>query len=265
MEPIVSVLMTAYNREKYIAEAIESVLASSYENFELVIVDDGSKDKTVAIAKAYANKDARIKLFINEKNLGDYPNRNQAAFHALGKYLKYLDSDDIIYPWGLEVMVSSMLKFPEAAFGLSSKSSDDRPFPICIGPKEIYIENFSGYNHFDRAPGSSIIKKETFDLLGGFSGKQYVGDQEFWYMISRYYKMVKFPTELYWNRLHEDQQGKSEQLVKNKVNKIRRGLVDDALAHPDLPLDDLELRTIKQKLKSDSRKIFIRKFYNYII
>ena len=59
--PLVSVLMTAYNREKYIAEAIESVLASTYKNFELIIVDDCSKDKTVEIARRYAKKDQRIK------------------------------------------------------------------------------------------------------------------------------------------------------------------------------------------------------------
>ena len=64
--PLVSVLMTAYNREKYIAEAIESVLASTYTNFELIIVDDCSTDKTVEIAKSYEVKDNRIKVYIND-------------------------------------------------------------------------------------------------------------------------------------------------------------------------------------------------------
>ncbi|MBN2662839.1 MAG: glycosyltransferase family 2 protein, partial [Bacteroidales bacterium] len=97
--PFVSVLMTAYNREKYIAEAIESVIASTYQNWELIIVDDGSKDKTVEIAKQYEAKDPRIKVYINEKNLGDYPNRNKAASYAKGKYLKFVDADDLIYPF----------------------------------------------------------------------------------------------------------------------------------------------------------------------
>src|ERR1700682_441555 len=127
--PKVSVLMTAYNREKYIGEAIESVLASSYANFELIIVDDCSKDNTVKIAKAYAEKDSRIKVFVNEKNLGDYLNRNRAAELAQGKYIKYLDSDDLIYYYALEVMVKYMEKFPDAGFGLSSLP-DYKPFPI---------------------------------------------------------------------------------------------------------------------------------------
>ena len=88
--PIISVLMTTYNREKYVGAAIESVLKSSFKDFELVVVDDRSKDKTVDIVREWQAKDDRVKLFINEQNLGDYPNRNQAAAHATGKYLKYV-------------------------------------------------------------------------------------------------------------------------------------------------------------------------------
>ncbi|MEJ0081053.1 MAG: glycosyltransferase family A protein [Puia sp.] len=95
--------MTCYNREKYIGEAIESVLASSYSNLELIIVDDHSSDDTVNIGRAYAEKDNRVNVYLNEKNLGDYPNRNKAASYARGEFLKYVDSDDYIYPWGLGI------------------------------------------------------------------------------------------------------------------------------------------------------------------
>ena len=86
---LVSVLMTAYNRQQYIAEAIQSVIANTYQNWELIIVDDRSNGDTVAIAKKFAEKDNRIKVYINENNLGDYPNRNKAVSLAKGKYLKY--------------------------------------------------------------------------------------------------------------------------------------------------------------------------------
>ena len=69
--PLVSVLMTAYNRGKFIAEAINSVLNSSYTHFELIIVDDCSTDNTVVIAQSFAAYDNRVKVFQNEKNLGD--------------------------------------------------------------------------------------------------------------------------------------------------------------------------------------------------
>ena len=104
----VSILTTVYNREKYLAACIESVLSSSYQDWELIIVDDVSKDTSLDIAKRYEQKDPRIKVYVNEKNLGDYPNRNKAASYAKGKYLKYLDADDLINPQGLEVMVHTM-------------------------------------------------------------------------------------------------------------------------------------------------------------
>lgn len=150
-QPLVSVLMTAYNREKYIAAAIESVLASTYSNFELIITDDQSKDHTAEIAKRYAEKDKRIKVFINEQNLGDYPNRNKAASYAQGKYLKYVDADDAIYPWGLQLLVQMMEQFPEAGWGLCSLEQDvQRPFPFQLSPIEAYRYHYSGPGLFTK-------------------------------------------------------------------------------------------------------------------
>src|SRR6478672_1974057 len=116
--PLLSVLMTAYNRELYIAEAIQSVVESGYENFELIIVDDGSKDKTVSIAEQYAATDHRIRVFVNEKNLGDYPNRNQAAGYANGEFITYVDSDDKILPGGFQQCIDAMSAFPQAGIGM---------------------------------------------------------------------------------------------------------------------------------------------------
>jgi glycosyltransferase involved in cell wall biosynthesis len=137
--PLVSVLMTAYNRERYISEAIESVLNQSYKNFELIIVDDCSSDKTVEIAKQFELKDSRVKVYINNINLGDYPNRNKVASYATGKYLKYLDSDDVMYSYCLDVMVSAMERFPEAAFGLSSIDEEKHFLPIEIIFQEVQV------------------------------------------------------------------------------------------------------------------------------
>ena len=117
--PLVSVLMTAYNRKKYIAEAIESVLASTFQDFELIIVDDCSRDHTVEIVRLYTS-DPRLQVHVNEKNLGDYPNRNRAASLAKGQYLKYVDSDDYIYPRGLQIMVEMFEPFTQAAVGFCS-------------------------------------------------------------------------------------------------------------------------------------------------
>jgi glycosyltransferase involved in cell wall biosynthesis len=253
-EPLVSVLMTVYNREKYLAEAIESALSSNYEHFELIIVDDCSIDQSVAIARKYESSDSRINVYVNENNLGDYLNRNKAASYAKGKYLKYLDADDRIYYYGLEVMVNFTELFPEAGFGLGAYPEDSRAFPILLTPREIYLESFGGrVNHFDRAPGSGLIKKDVFDKMGGFSGKRMIGDYEFWFKVSRYYSMVKLPLDLYWNRIHSEQESKSDFAIKN-YESLRKEVLIENLRHPDCPLSVSETEKILQGMHIRERK-----------
>lgn len=205
--PIVSVLMTVYNREKYIRAAIESVLDSSWRDFELVIVDDGSSDRSVAIAQGYAAKDDRVRVHLNERNLGDYPNRNRAASLARGKYLKYVDADDMIYPHGLQILVETMERFPEAGYGLCSLEQDaQRMYPFELLPEAAYHRHYFEQDLFHKAPLSAIIRKEAFDAVGGFSGKQHVGDFELWHLLSAHYPVVLMPHGMVWYREHEEQQ-----------------------------------------------------------
>lgn len=89
---LVSVIMPSYNSEAYIKISIESVLNQTYQNLELVVVDDCSNDKTVEIIKSF--KDQRIRLFVNEKNSGAAISRNKALREAKGKWIAFLDSDD---------------------------------------------------------------------------------------------------------------------------------------------------------------------------
>ena len=206
-KPLVSVLMTAYNREKYIAEAIESVIASTYQNWELIIVDDVSKDKTVEIAKSYEAKDNRIKVYINEQNLGDYPNRNKAASYAHGKYLKYLDADDLIYPYGLKAMVSAMEIFPASALAITSPKTEElTPYPYQITPEEAYKEHFIGTGFFNCGPTGLIFKTDIFKKENGFSGERYIGDTEFLLRVGAKYPVVKMAPGLAWWRQHDGQE-----------------------------------------------------------
>jgi glycosyltransferase involved in cell wall biosynthesis len=203
--PLVSVLMTAYNREKYIAEAIESVLASTFQDFELIVVDDCSKDRTPDIARRYT-ADLRVQVHVNENNLGDYPNRNHAAQMARGKYLKYVDSDDFIYPHGLEVMVRCMEHFPNAGLGLSRPAISAGPYPVQLAPEEAYREHFLGSGLLTNAPLSAIIHTDAFRAVGGFSGRRQVGDLELWLRIAARYPVVKIVRDLAWWRIHGEQE-----------------------------------------------------------
>ncbi len=256
-EVTVSVLITAYNREKYIAEAIESVLSSTYIDFELIIVDDCSRDKTVDIARHYEAIDKRIKVYVNEKNLGDYTNRNRAASYAKGKYIKYLDSDDVIYPHCLQVMVSAMEKYPDAGFGLSSLGNENYPYPISISPLDSYKQHFGGFGHFDRAPGSAIIRRDIFVKENGFLIPKYSGDTELWFRLAQKYDLVLFPRDLVWDRCHSQTQSNLEKLDKN-ILKFRKSLLNQFLDSPECPLNESDIK----KIRKINNRIRIKQFIN---
>jgi glycosyltransferase involved in cell wall biosynthesis len=252
--PCVSVLMTAYNREKYIGAAIESVLASSYRDFELIIVDDRSKDNTVNIAQGYQEKDLRVKVYVNEKNLGDYPNRNKAASYAQGKYIKYLDADDYIYPWGLELMVSMMEKFPEAGWGLCSLPQfAGKPYPFQLEPGEAYKYHYQGPGLFHKAPLSAILKKGAFDHLGGFSNRRMVGDSEMWHRMALHFPVVLMPDGIVWYRAHNSQEVNSKRKFILEYEKI----VVEYMQHPDCPLTREERRWVIVQRKKAALKLMI--------
>ena len=183
------------------------MLASTCQNWELIIVDDVSTDTSVAIAQRYEQKDARIKVYINDKNLGDYPNRNKAASYAKGTYIKYLDADDVIYPRGLEIMVHTMEQFPEAALGISQKVVEDiKPYPFVMQPKETFRREFLMRGVLGLGPTGTIIRRDVFEKLGGFTGTRYIGDTEMWYKIALIYPVVKMEDDLIFWRQHDDQE-----------------------------------------------------------
>lgn len=95
MNPLISIIMPAFNASMYIEEAILSVLQQTYEHWELIVVDDGSTDSTLHIAQSMANKDSRIKIF-HQSNKGGCAARNEALKHILGDYVLYLDADDFL-------------------------------------------------------------------------------------------------------------------------------------------------------------------------
>ncbi len=247
-QPLISVLMTAYNRGKYIAEAIESVQGSTWQNFELIIVDDVSQDDTYSIALQYAERDSRIRVYKNDTNLGDYPNRNMAASYATGKYLKYLDADDKLYPYGLEIMIRSMEDHPAAQWGLMSiPQDDDRQFPLLLQPVEIYRRHYFNSNRsvnyphlFYKAPLSSIIKKEAFDEVGGFKDVRHYGDSDLWQRLAMHYPVLIMQDGLVWWRGGDSSQESSKRKKKLHLPIVTINNFIENILHKDCPLSDKE-------------------------
>ena len=110
--PKISVLMPAYNSEKYIAEAIESILNQTFKDFEFIIVNDGSTDKTAEIIEKYAKKDARIRFINNTKNQGIIAALNPGFAMCRGEYIARMDSDDISLPERFAKQVKYMDQHP---------------------------------------------------------------------------------------------------------------------------------------------------------
>lgn len=101
-EALVSIVMPAYNCEKYVIDAINSVLTQTYQNWELLVLDDGSKDNTFNIINEFGKKDSRIRPLQNKKNMGVSATRNRGIELALGDWIAFLDSDDMWEPSKLE-------------------------------------------------------------------------------------------------------------------------------------------------------------------
>ena len=113
--PLISVLMPVYNSEKYLSQAIESILQQTYVNFEFLIFDDGSTDQSQDVISFYAAKDKRIKPFYNRENLGYVVHLNQGILISKGNFIARMDSDDISSPDRLYQQVHFLQKNPDTA------------------------------------------------------------------------------------------------------------------------------------------------------
>lgn len=112
---LVSVIIPLYNAEHYIGETIDSVLAQSYQKYEIVVVDDRSTDGSAAIVLDYCTREPRIRYFLQEKNMGAAEARNRALREARGRYVAFLDSDDLWTHDKLEKQLA-LLSQPDVAF-----------------------------------------------------------------------------------------------------------------------------------------------------
>jgi len=241
---LVSVLMTSYNRQNYIAEAIESVLASTYKNFELIIVDDCSIDSTVQIARDYQTKDDRVKVYVNEKNLGDYPNRNKAAALAQGEFLMFVDSDDKILFDGIEKCIKTMELFPQAFFGMFYLNLKRDPF--VLNSKEAIQKHFFEGSFLSVGPGGTIIKRSFFEQINKYP-VSYGPANDMYFNLKAvcYSPIVLLPFIFFFYRMHDGQE------FNNKYSYLINSwqYLKDALQQLPLPISEKQKKWISKKNK----------------
>src|SRR3712207_4685936 len=138
--PPVSVVVPVYNTERYIAETIDSILKQTFTDFELIVIDDGSKDRSPDILRELAAKDSRIRLTVRE-NRGIVRTRNELLEQCRGKYMAVNDSDDLSMPDRLAKQVAYMESHPECVL-LGSRVMLMDPFrpPVCVTGQKLNNE-----------------------------------------------------------------------------------------------------------------------------
>ena len=257
IQPLVSVLMTAYNREKYIAEAIESILVSTYKNFELIIVDDGSSDLTVSIIQSFRNIDNRIQFFVNEKNLGDYPNRNKAASYAIGEYFIFVDSDDKIFPDTLEYLMMSMTISPEASIGMLCRDTSLKN--MVLKTTDVIQHHFFKNHILTIGPGGTIVKTSFFNDIGKYPTQYGPANDMYFNLKAASLGNIKFLCkEFLFYRIHEGQESNN----KLKYIYYNYNYFKNALENLDLKLSkkhvDILLKKNKRRVVINAIRIFLQ-------
>ena len=201
--PKISVIMSVYNGEKYLREAIESILNQTFTDFEFIIVNDGSTDDTLEIIQSY--NDERIKIINNEQNIGLTKSLNKALKQAKGKYIARQDADDVSLPNRFEEQIKYLEEHSEIAVLGTSKyviNKDGKILRkvIALSDPGKILFNDNAFTH-----GSVMLKKAVVDKLGYYNELfRYSQDYELWLRIVKHYKVSNLTQPLYKLRSHEE-------------------------------------------------------------
>lgn len=171
--PKVTVVIPVYNGERYIRATLESVFAQTYQNYEIICVDDGSKDGSVTILGSYAE---RIQV-IRQANMGQAGARNAGVKRGTGTYVALLDQDDLWYPWKLEHQVALLEAHPEAVMAHCDMDWIDEAGNVIqrnrvsaarmSAPKGLTMTQVFGWDPCIY-PSTTLIRKAAFERVGGF-------------------------------------------------------------------------------------------------
>ncbi|MBW4475837.1 MAG: glycosyltransferase [Tolypothrix brevis GSE-NOS-MK-07-07A] len=215
--PKVSVIIPSYNHEKFVAEAIQSVLNQTYQDFEIVITDDGSADNTVNIIKQFT--DPRIRLFCFAKNRGAAVAANNCLKESKGEYIAMLSSDDVFVPDKLAKQVSFLEEHPEVSAVFSyAQIIDENGNDFAQENhfyKQIFIQpnrnRFEWLNHFFYKGNclchpSALIKKKCYEDVGKYDERfAQLPDFDFWIRLCMKYEIYIMPEELIKFRIRDNE------------------------------------------------------------
>lgn len=256
--PLVTVLMSVYNGEKYLREAIESILCQTYGNIEFLIINDASTDRTAEIIQSYNNK--RIRFFSNEVNLKLTASLNKGIDLAQGKYIARMDADDISLPERIEKQVAFMEQHPEVGlcgtFVMNIGTNDEYVPPYKTTHDEIKFKLFFE-THFPHP--SAMLRKSVLDehSLKYDTVNTVAQDYELWNKMVTFCEVAILPEPLVKKRSHPEMTSvkKGEEQLK-VVKNIHRELMQKLGVVPGEQTLDIYERYLKGTLPKTKEELF---------
>ncbi len=227
---LVSVVMLSYNHEKYLAEAIESVLNQTIHGLELIIVDDGSTDNSRLIIKEYSAKDSRVKSYFHEKNLGISRSANDCLKKATGEYVGFIGSDDLWLPQKTEKQLKVIDKNPSRIIWSEGQIIDGNGALTGqtvtehnCSPAKKSGNIFQELLREDFIFGQSVLMKTEIAKEFSFNENlRFVNDHQYFVELSKEHDFVFMPEPLANYRVHGENSTQKDQKLWFKERIILR-------------------------------------------
>lgn len=207
--PLVSIIVPTYNRCEFVQQAIDSVLAQTFQDFELIVVDDGSTDGTGDVLKTrYGGKI----IYIWQENQGGPVARNTGISSAKGKYIALLDSDDFWLPEKLSRQVPVLENNPEVAVVLcqawyvdnKGQRLGEQPLGVNTRSSDFSVEKLLLYNKIPAGSTTALIRRSVLDRVGGFSKDiRFGAEWDLWLRMAADSTMFMIPEPLAFYRRHK--------------------------------------------------------------
>ena len=267
--PVVSVVMSVYNAEKYLDVAIRSILEQTYNNFEFVIINDGSNDRSLEIIKKYKNEDDRIVL-ISRENRGLISSLNEGIAKARGEYIVRMDADDISLPFRIEKQLQVM--------------EHDKDIVVCGSWINIFGENINEkvarYFEYDKqikanllvsccfAHPSVMIRKDVFTNNNILYDERFKNAEDYylWTQLAKVGKFYNIPEILLKYRFLETSITRLSDKDCSKRYNVLKDIFKEALKAVDLNISEEDMKIhfiISDNARIKNNKIELKRIKNY--
>jgi glycosyltransferase involved in cell wall biosynthesis len=232
-EPLVSVIIPVYNGARFIRQAIDSVLSQIYPAVEVVVVNDGSTDESLAIAEDIAQRDARVRV-VHKRNGGLSAARNTGIEHARGGYLTFLDADDWILPHKICGQMDVLRARPDVDFVYSDyhrvNDADGTVFELYRGVPPVPFPDILVYRNW-LGVMASLLRRRLVERVGQFDPALRASeDRDYWYRCAQHTKFVYAPGIVGMRRLHGNQMtGDNDRMTQAQRQFAAKHFADDRL------------------------------------